>query len=583
MTESSNDIDSTAEVPEAIVQQRTRQISFVWIIPIAALIIGAWLVVKAYTEKGPTISIAFSSAEGLEAGKTKIKYKEVEVGKITKIDLSQDLSQVIVTAQMEKTAERFLSNNARFWVVRARVAAKEISGLSTLFSGAYIGLDPGDPGAPVKSGDYFTGLDVPPIITSHLEGRQFVLKADRLGSIDIGSPVYFRQIEVGRVIGYSLDVSRQEVSVRVFIDAPYHQLVKRNSRFWNASGVDVSLDATGVRLNTESLVSLVIGGVAFDTPVNFDSDEPAKEGDTFTLFDSRSLIFEESQAVKRLWLLQFDGSVRGLSVGAPVEMRGIRLGKVLDIDPVFSAETQDILINVLIETDSHRISGPTAEMPDDDFHALVDNWVAKGMRAQLRTGNIITGQLYVEFDFHDTAPEAEIDWSGRYPRLPTLPGSLEIITASVTTLLDRMSKLPIEEIGKDIRGMAQGMSRLVNSDDLRQAVVDLSQTMNETKTLAASLNQHLPPTIGKVSDILEDVQALSTHLNDTVLPAVDETLNHAKKAMDGLSGAVGPDSQTVRQLNRSLVELAESAKAIRGLADYLERHPDALIYGKEKK
>jgi paraquat-inducible protein B len=213
----------------------------------------------------------------------------------------------------------------------------------------------------------------------------------------------------------------------------------------------------------------------------------------------------------------------------------------------------------------------------------VDNWVAKGMRAQLRTGNIITGQLYVEFDFHDTAPEAEIDWSGRYPRLPTLPGSLEIITASVTTLLDRMSKLPIEEIGKDIRGMAQGMSRLVNSDDLRQAVVDLSQTMNETKTLAASLNQHLPPTIGKVSDILEDVQALSTHLNDTVLPAVDETLNHAKKAMDGLSGAVGPDSQTVRQLNRSLVELAESAKAIRGLADYLERHPDALIYGKEKK
>ncbi len=583
MTEPNDDINSTVELPEAIVRQGPRQISFVWIIPIAALIIGAWLVVKAYTEKGPTITIAFSSAEGLEAGKTKISYKDVEVGKITKIDLSQDLSRVILTAQMEKSAERFLSKNARFWVVRARVAAREISGLSTLFSGAYIGMDPGDPGAPVKSGDRFTGLDVPPIITTHLEGRQFVLKADRLGSIDIGSPVYFRQIEVGRVIGYSLDVNRGEVSVRVFIDAPYHKLVKKSSRFWNASGVEVSLDASGVHLNTESLVSLIIGGVAFDTPVNFDSDEEAEADDTFTLFDSRSLIFEDIHELKRLWLLQFDGSVRGLSVGAPVEMRGIRLGKVLDIDPVFSAMTQDILINVLIETESERISTPADQLSDDDFHTLMDAWVAKGMRAQLRTASIITGQLYVEFDFHDNAPEARIDWSGRYPRLPTLPGSLEIITASLTTLLDRMSKLPIEEIGQDIRGMALGMSRLVNSDDLRQAVTDMSQTMKETKTLTASLNQQLPPTIGKVNDILEDLQALSTHLNDSVLPAVDETLNQAQQAVGGVAGAVGPDSQTVRQLNRSLVELAESAKAIRGLADYLERHPDALIYGKENK
>ncbi|MFH1981406.1 MAG: MlaD family protein [Pseudomonadota bacterium] len=578
MTEFKNGIDNMDDMPEAIIHQRTRQISFVWIIPLAALIIGAWLVVKTFTEKGPTITIAFTSAEGIEAGKTKIKYKDVEVGKITKIDLSPDLSQVILTAEMQKTVKRFLSVNTRFWVVRARVAAREISGLSTLFSGAYIGLDPGEPGEP---GEHYIGLDTPPVITSHLEGRQFILVAERLGSIDIGSPVYFRQIAVGRVIGFSLDLKRQNILVKVFINAPYHSLVKENSRFWNASGVDFSLDATGVRLATESLVSMVIGGVAFDTPVNFGSDAPAKEGDIFTLYSGKSQIFEETYEYKKLWLLQFDGSVRGLSVGAPVELRGIRLGKVLDINVEFSPKGQGIHVNVLIETEPQRVGAPM--LADDDFHQLMDQWVAQGMRAQLKTGNLITGHLYVEIDFHPNAPTAVIDWAGRYPRLPTLPGNLEIITASVTNLLDKMSNLPIQEIGRDLRNMAQGMSALVNSDEMRQALTDLSHTMKETKILAASLNQNLPPAVDKANGILEDIRKLSNHLNDKVVPAVDETLKHAQTAMTGVAGTVGPDSQTMRQLNRALVELAEAAKAFRGLADYLERHPDALIYGKGEK
>jgi paraquat-inducible protein B len=565
------------DVPDAIVAERKRQISFVWIVPIVALVIGAWLVVKAFTEKGPTITITFSSAEGLEAGKTKIRYKDVEVGKVTTIHLSEDLSHVTVTAEMEKTAKDLLSANTRFWVVKARVAAREISGLSTLFSGAYIGLDPGVKG---KSADQFTGLDEPPIVTTDLEGRQFVLQAERLGSLDIGSPLYFRQIEVGKVIGYKLDVERQIVMIRVFVDAPYDRLVRKNSRFWNVSGVNMSLDATGVRISTESLVSMALGGVAFDNPINFNTDEPATEGDIFKLYDDESLITEETYDVKRHWILRFDGSVRGLAVGAPVELRGIRLGEVLDIDVEFDEEEKAVHVNVLIETEPERIGGTGEMLTEAEFREVMNTFVARGMRAQLKTGNMITGQLYVELDFHPTAQPAVIDWSGRYPRLPTLRGNMEIITASITSLLDRMSSLPIEKIGRDFQETAKGMSSLVNSDEMQQAITDLSYTMKDARGLMAALNKDLSPAAGKANDIMEDVRQLSDHLNKKVMPAIDDTLNQARKAMTGVSGTVGPESQTVYELNRALTELAEAAKAMRGLADYLERHPDALIYGK---
>ncbi|MEA1945977.1 MAG: MlaD family protein, partial [Thermodesulfobacteriota bacterium] len=264
---------------QAVVKPK-KSISIVWIVPLVALLIGGWLLYKAVTEKGPTITITFESAEGLEVGKTKIKFKDVEVGQVEDIQLSPDLSQVMVTAQLTRDVKDYLSENTRFWVVRARVGGGAVSGLGTLFSGAYIGMDPGKPGKTARS---FKGLDTQPIVTTDLPGRHFVLKSERLGSLNVGKPVYFRQIRVGQVVAYEMEKDGQAVDIKIFIYAPHHERVHKNTRFWNAGGLDVSVDAGGIKVNTESFVAIMIGGIAFENPKDLEPGPAAKEGEIFRL------------------------------------------------------------------------------------------------------------------------------------------------------------------------------------------------------------------------------------------------------------------------------------------------------------
>ena len=317
MSNSKNDRPELKGVPEADIRTKKRRISIVWLVPLVAVFIGGWLVYKALSEKGPTITITFKSADGLEAGKTKIKYKDVELGLVNSIVLSKDLSQVIVTAELVKQAENFISENTRFWVVRARVAAGGVSGLGTLFSGAYIGLDPGKPGKRQQ----FQGLEVPPVVTTDLPGSHFVLRAPSLGSLNVGAPVFFRRIEVGQVVSYQLDEDGQAVTIQVFVHDPHHKLVFKNTRFWNASGLDVTIGADGIRVDTEAFVTLMVGGIAFDTPLNMEPGEPAEQNDVFDLYQNRESISEKTYAHKTQWLLYFDGGVRGLKAAHRLNCR----------------------------------------------------------------------------------------------------------------------------------------------------------------------------------------------------------------------------------------------------------------------
>lgn len=397
--------DEDHELPEAVVSARKHQISIVWFVPLIAVLIGGWLVYKTLSEKGPTISISFKSAEGLEAGKTKIKYKDVELGQVTEIRLTPDLSRVLVTAELVKEAKEFLSANTRFWIVRARVAAGQVSGLGTLFSGAYIGLDPGNPGLP---GTQFVGLETPPVVTTDLPGSHYILHASPLGSLDIGAPVYFRQIKVGQVIAYELQPDGEAVTIKIFINDPIDKLVYQNTRFWNASGLDFAVDAGGIRVNTESLVTILIGGIAFDTPANLEPGGLAEDGENFQLYESRERIFDKTYTDKTRWLLHFEGSIRGLTVGSPVEFRGIPVGQVLDINMEYDAAKKVFLIPVLIEIEQERIK-VVGEMQDSDRKWQNDYLVEQGLRAQLKTGSLITGQLYVDLDFHPNAEPAQIN------------------------------------------------------------------------------------------------------------------------------------------------------------------------------
>ena len=538
-----------SDLPQADVKSK-KQISIVWLVPIVAVLIGGWLAFKGLSEKGPMVTITFESAEGLEAGKTLVKYKDVKIGEVESIRFNADLSRVIVRAELVKEATPFLTEKARFWVVRPRVTASGVSGLGTLFSGAYIEMDPGMEGKPARR---FRGLEIPPIVTTGVPGREFLLQANSLGSLDNGSPVYYRQIQVGQVVGYDLAEDGRSLTIKIFINAPHDNLVRVNTRFWNASGFDLKLDAGGIKLNTESLVSIMMGGIAFDTPTSLETGGPPNVDQVFKLYEDRESIFERTFTEKRHYVLHFEGSIRGLTVGAPVEFRGIKIGQVLDIKIVFNQETLTPQITVLVETEPQRWESVGESELDEK--SRMEALIAKGFRAQLKTGSLLTGQLYVDWDFHPDAPPAKINYDGTYPELPTIPAPLQIITNRVNDLLTKIETVPIEKIGKDLGDTLQNVNKITASAELQEAVRALDETLQETRELAKNLNEN-------------------------VAPAITQTLDQAQQTLVSVEGTLGKDAPLQHELRQALNELGEAARSLRVLLDYLERHPDALIFGK---
>jgi len=524
------------DAPAAEVRAK-RGFSIVWVIPLAALLIGGWLAYKALSEKGPTITISFESAEGLEAGKTKIKYKDVEIGEVKEISISKDLSHVELTAELNKGVEPYLTDQTRFWVVRARIAAGEVSGLGTLFSGAYIGIDPKKEGKPQKS---FKGLEVAPVLTADLPGRHFTLRANDLGSLDVGTPVYYRRVKVGKVVSYELDPEQDNLKVQIFIQASFHEKVTKETRFFNASGVDVSLDASGLRVNTESMVSVMLGGIAFETPVSLKTGEQAPEGYEFRLYPDRESSRQKEYMLKRYYLLYFEDDVGGLSNGAPVNFHGIKVGQVVDFTLQYNWEKRDFQIPVLIEIEPERIGHIHGKLPEGK--TLIDEFVARGLRAQLKTGNLLTGQKFVDLGFHPDEPPAKVRHEGAYPVLPTIPQPLKQLMASVERIVDRLEKVPTDEIGRDV------------------------------KTVLESVNSNLRKS-----------EAMFGQINETVLPEITRSMRQIQKSVADIEKGYGKDSGTNQELRKALDDLAEAARSIRILTEYLQRHPESLIRGKDDK
>jgi paraquat-inducible protein B len=388
-----------------------------------------------------------------------------------------------------------------------------------------------------------------------MPGSDFLLRATTLGSLDVGAPVYYRQIQVGQVIGYDLDKKGQHITIKAFVNAPHHKLVRKNTRFWNASGFDLKLDAGGLKINTQSLVSIMMGGVAFDTPTSLAAGGAAEPGHVFRLYETRDSIFERTYTEKIHYLLNFQGSIRGLTVGGPVEFRGIKIGQVVDIKAIFDRETLTPRITVLIETEPQRweVLGEVSV----DQKTQIETLVARGLRAQLKSGSMLTGQLFVDLDFHPDAAEAQVKHGQKFPELPTIPAPLQIITARVTQILSKLESVPIKKIGKDLGDTLANVKRLSESKELLEAVQALNATLQETR---------------------EFVQKLDSN----IAPAISSTLDQAQKTLVSVEGTLGQDSPLQHEMRQAIKELGEAARAVRILTDYLERHPEALIYGKGK-
>jgi len=542
------------DLPEPVVRSPKNRISLVWVIPLLAAVIGAWLAYRGVTEKGPVITISFESAEGLEAGKTKIKYKDVELGKVVKILLSSDRNYVLVKAELDKQAEGLLSEQTRFWVVRARVAAMEVKGLATLFSGAHIAMDPGPPGPPV---DHFKGLETPPIVTSGMPGRHFILVAERRSSLDVGSPVYYHQIRVGEVVAYNLNPDGRTIRFNIFVRAPYDQNVLKNTQFWNVTGIDFSLSARGIQLKTETLATLLMGGIAFSLPEDSPPGERAEEESVFTLFENVEDSRLKHHALKTRWLIYFNGSVRGLVAGAPVELRGIPIGKVVDVKLLFDEETVVFNIPVLIEVEPERVLSGQSLAGVEDLKPIMDQLVANGLRAQLKTGNLLTGQKLVEFDIHPDAPPDKIVWEDPYPRLPTLPGRVETVTGQIVGIINKLEKLPIEQIA-----------------------ADLQATIQNTRKLSGS--PALPLAIDQLNAVLDDLQKFVDSLKSDVAPEILKTLRQVQNSLTSARSILDSDADFQFMIKNAMDEVSKAARSLRVLTEYLEHHPEAFIFGKGK-
>lgn len=512
--------------------RRRRRISPIWVLPVVAVIVAAWLGYTAFAEKGPVITVSFKTASGLEPGKTKIKYHDIELGVVQHIEPAPDLSHVVVSAQMNKTSEGHLKEGTHFWVVRPRLGLTSLSGIETLVSGNYIEMDPGPGPAPER---HFTGLEQPPVVRSDEPGTSYVVTTDKIGSISSGSPVFFRGIAVGEVIDYTFDGTQKSIPIRLFVKKPYDAIIHDGTQFWNASGINVTAGANGIKVEIESLEAVLAGGIAFETPEAAAVGEPAKAETTFTLYDNRAAAVEAGYTERARVLVEFQGSVRGLEVGAPVEAQGIPIGRVVDFKLVVDATAHTVRVPAVLEIDAARVG--IVNQPPEAFGkgSLLRQLVALGMRAQLRTSSLITGSLIVALDFFPDAPPAEVVETDTYPKLPTVPTQMESLTRSVSQTLDKLAALPLDDVVQGAR-----------------------QTLDAAQQLMREANAKSGP----------------------LLTSLRQTSEAADMALKGINASYGRESQIRGDLASLLRQLQDTAKSVKTLVTYLEEHPNSVILGK---
>jgi len=527
----------TDDLPEPVVRRPRVNASIVWLVPIIAALVGLSLVIHAWLEAGPTISISFLSAEGLDPGKTPVKYKNVTIGRVTAVRLSEDRSRIIAKVALEKSAQGFATADTRYWVVRPRIGLGGVSGIDTLLSGAFIGADVGESSEPKSE---FTGLENPPPVTHGAPGKTFDLHSDDLGSLDIGSPVYYRRIQVGRVSTYHLDKDGKGVTLQIFVDAPNDQFVTTSSRFWNASGVDVSLGADGLKVNTQSLATVLAGGVAFQDPPGPHDATPAQEDAAYRLFNDRATAMAPPDGEPKYIRMRFNQSLRGLAVDAPVEFLGVPFGRVVSVNLDFDEKTQTFptIVGAVVyparlgKAHDKLVALARSRGDDEQMSQMMGRLVEHGLRAQARTGNLLTGQLYIAMDFLPKAPKVAFDGTAKPLEIPTAPGDLDKIQQQIADIVGKLQKVPFDSIGKN----------------LDQSLAELNRTLKQ--------------------------------VNGSVLPEVKNTLKGAQQTLGTANSAFAPDAPLQQNLGGTLQELQRAARSLRVLTDYLGDHPDALLRGR---
>jgi len=522
--------------------------NIVWVVPVLAVLIGGWLIWQNVTSSGPVARVRFETADGISAGKTEVRCRSVRVGYVKDVELAPDLDSVLVYLQLDPEAKQLLRKGTRFWVVRPRVSTTDISGLGTLITGAYIELDPGSgPEGPTK----YKGRETPPATSRSIPGLRLVLYADEAGSLTAGSPIYYRGYEVGRIESRRLDIEGRRVRYDAFIREDYAGLVRENTRFWNTSGIDVTAGAEGFKLRTPSFQAMVSGGAAFAVPDDMAPGQNVADGTEFILFPDENEAERSSFTPTLRFLLLFDQSVRGLSKNAPVEFRGIPIGRVSDISFDLVPDSDDQRIPVLVEIDPALLRAEMAEKISEVDSEFLKTSVERGLRAALKTGSLLTGALFVDLDYYEEAPPAEVSKIGGYTTIPTVSSGLAQLEAKLSSILDKIDKLPLEQTVNQI---------VTTADEAAKTMEEARVTLKEIEGAAAAMRTAMenPEFQGLPADLAK-------------------TLDELRKSV----ASMGPEGAMQGDLLRTLDEMRAALRSMKSLANTIDEKPSSLLFGRE--
>ena len=511
---------------------KSRKISGIWFIPLLALVLGAYMVLHNWMTQGPDIEIAFKTADGLEEGKTKIKYRNVDMGVVNEVRLNEHLDGVIAKVKMNRQAVPLLIKDTGFWVVTARVGLGNITGLNTLLSGAYIELAPGSSKTEERK---FVGLDQPPLTPADAPGLRLKLTSNHASSVTAGDTVLYKGYKVGRVETMTFNPDDKLVHYQIFIDAPYHELVNSSVRFWDVSGISVSTGATGFKVQTGSIDTILFGGVTFGVPAGIKDGSKVTKNSTFELYKSYKDILENPFRYGAYYVVSFNHSVKGLSPGAPVEYRGIRVGNVVrvlfkegqseQIEAGQEGEGAPIPVLVYVEPGRMELSDTEASLVV--VEETIRLGVGNGLRGSMERGNLLTGAQYINLDYYPAAEKATLGTFMQYTTIPTIETGLAQMEEKVTSILNTIDALPLADT-------------------------------------VASLNQNLE----SLESILDNqsTQQLPTHL--------DQTIQELRDAISSLA----PNSDASQTLNSSLLSLNRTLANLESLTGTLSRQPSAVIF-----
>ena len=536
---------SDERYPVPIVHHRKRgRPSAVWIVPLIAVIAAGFLAVRSYLRDGPTIHIMFDTADGIEAGKSEVRYKNVPVGRVTRVDLGPDHQHIIATIDLTSGGAVVAAKDSRFWVERPRIGVGGVSGLGTLLSGAYIGVDVGTAKAKAKE---FVGLERPPGVTNDQQGTRYWLTTNNAGSLAPQSPVYLRRQNVGSVLSVELAKDGRTIDMEIFVAAPHDKFVTQSSVFWNASGLDVTLDASGLRLNTESLVTVVAGGIEFGPRDGVPATPPAAENARFPLYTDRRHAMAKPDTDPLALEMRFDEPIRGSASGVNVEFEGVHIGEIVDIIPDYDEATKSFHFDAHATVYPNRLGPAYTKLSAEGASKgltgpkMLQLLVDRGLRAQIKSSNILTGAYYIDLVFDPAARPVKLALKDGTWIVPTQRGGTEQMLQKVSDILAKVDRIPFEQIGGDLSNTARAASSLLG------------------------------------------------HLDTNVMPAMQGVMARAETAMGALKDSLtalrdnvaAPDSALQETTRSTLEQFERAAFSLRTLADYLTTHPESLLRGRD--